>query len=646
MLAAFKRYTSRLAATLARCFPRTTAYLSDDNSPGVRHGRGVLRAPATAHAPVQPAAPASAPAPRATPPAPAAGAPRPAEPAAIYGPARLRISGQQVRAMRERVERAVAAGLLAAPSSEQWPMILASEPLTRIFAGAGSGKSSTLLLRVVFMLCHLGIPAERLTVISFTNASCAELRAQLARLLAFWDYPDAARQAGQCVRTFHAAMARQARALLGSPGWFEQLDSRAAADDEPDNPLAGGRLGTAQQRLLKDAYQRCYAEDAPFRAQVHALLELPPPASGKPGPAPLQGLRLAGEFAAVPLFEAFHAQAGFIESLGLAIETLQPQTLDCPPRERLFVSALQTFWRQFNADLEAEGLLTFNAAFQRLTRHLDSDQAIAEPAVAPLQHLLIDEFQDISPQIVHWLQALHGHLARRGLTPSLMAIGDDWQSIYGWRGSSPQLFLDFDRHFPSHGQGRSRVLRLETNYRSIEPVIRAGEALLAGVASKQAKTCRASRAVQEGDHGLRLVEGFDLASRLDELLGEIRAQCAHAARRGQRERTAVLLLSRRNAPLQQIQARLERELPVRALTIHRAKGLQAEVAIILDDALPPPSHPLRNALYACAGFTVSYDQAMHDESLRLGYVAITRGVSRVLWYTSGAARGALAALRG
>ncbi|MFX7724149.1 UvrD-helicase domain-containing protein, partial [Acinetobacter baumannii] len=90
--------------------------------------------------------------------------------------------------------------------------------------------------------------------------------------------------------------------------------------------------------------------------------------------------------------------------------------------------------------------------------------------------LLIDEFQDVSPQIVLWLQALHRRLATQGTAPSLMAIGDDWQSIYGWRGSSPELFIDFDRHFPSRGRGRkSALLVLETNYRSVEPIIRDGE---------------------------------------------------------------------------------------------------------------------------------------------------------------------------
>ncbi|MBN7133462.1 helicase UvrD, partial [Pseudomonas oleovorans] len=189
-------------------------------------------------------------------------------------------------------------------------------------------------------------------------------------------------------------------------------------------------------------------------------------------------------------------------------------------------------------------------------------------------------------------------------------------------------------HFPSRGRSKSSTLLLGTNYRSIEPVIRDGEKVLAEVHSKQAKTCIAAKAMQPGDHGVKLIQRFDLASGLPALLQEITAQCQHVSQRPNADRTAVLLLSRRNEPLQQVRAQLDKTLPVRAMTIHRAKGLQAEVAIILDDCLPADKHPLRNALYAqCGFFAGSYDQAMQDEARRLAYVAITRGVSRVLWYT-------------
>ena len=636
MLSAVKRYRAMLARALVRCFPRTSAHLRDEDELLFRHWGGASAKSRQAPAGKRKAKPKGAA--RAS----DGAVPRPRKTTAqgIYAAAQLKVADDQVQAMRVRVEQAVVAGIISAPSQEQWAMILSRSPVTRIFAGAGSGKSTTLLLRVVFMLCHMGVEPGRLTVISFTNASCAQLREQLVRVLGFWQVPFDAQQARQCVRTFHSAMAQLAREVLARPVWFEQLDDKAAAADEPDNPLAASRLRPAQTRLLKLAYQQCYAEQATFREIVHRLLDLPaPPPETEQGKraapkSPGATFSLAGEFTPLPLYEAFHAQAGFIESIGIRIDQLQPARLQCAARERDFVEALVSFHGYFKAVLREQGLMTFNEAFQQLTERLGSGKDVSQASLAPFEHLLIDEFQDISPQIVQWLQALHRQLARQKSSPSLMAIGDDWQSIYGWRGSSPELFMDFDRYFPRRGAKGSETLLLETNDRSIEPVIRDGEAVLAGVQFKQAKTSRPCKPTQPGDHGVKLVTGFELNKGLPKLIEAITAQCAHVAERQSRERTAVLLLSRRNEPLRTIQAQLDRKLPVKAYTIHRAKGLQAEVAIIVDDCAPVQPHPLRNALYAYSGFfRNSYDQAMADESLRLGYVAITRGVSRVLWFT-------------
>ncbi len=616
MLSAVARYKQLLSSALARYFPRTTAYLRAERE------AAQPRKPVRKQSKKKSTASKKASGRKS-----ASGKPGPA---GIYPTTRLNIDDAQVQAMRERVAQAVSTGLIGAPSDEQWAMILCRAPLARIFAGAGSGKSSTLVLRVVFLLCHLEVDPKRLTVISFTNASCTELRERLQRLLDFWHYPHDARQ---CVRTFHAAMATLAKESLGNPRWFEQLDESGT---EPDNPLTGGRLRPAQQRLLKQAYQNAYADDARFRALTHRLLKLPAPEEPPQGKAkaPLDACKLPGEFAALPLFELLHGQIDFAESLGIRLERLDMKALGCAPRERDFIEAMQRFHQHFSALLKSQGLISFNGAFAQLSERLSSDAGKPGPALLALSHLLIDEFQDISPQIVLWLQAVHRRLHAAGERISLMAIGDDWQSIYGWRGSSPELFIDFDRHFPSRGRGKSTTLLLGTNYRSIEPVIRDGEKVLADVSNKQAKTCIAAKAMQPGDHGVKLIQYFELTSGLPRLLEEIRAQCTHVVSRTNADRTAVLLLSRRNEPLQQVRAQLDKSLPVRTMTIHRAKGLQAEVAIILDDCLPAEKHPLRNALYAqCGFFAGSYDQAMQDEARRLAYVAITRGVSRVLWYT-------------
>ncbi|WAC44664.1 DEAD/DEAH box helicase [Pseudomonas sp. SL4(2022)] len=639
MPSAVQRYKRLFSAALARYFPHTTAYLRAERDAAAQLNQPAPRAkkaPGKGQA-ANPKPPAE---PRRT-----ASKPRVQ---GIYGPAMLTVEAAQAQAMREQVARAVTAGVLSAPSDEQWAMILSHHPLTRIFAGAGSGKSTTLVLRVAFMICHLGIKPEQLTVISFTNASCAELREQLLKVLGFFNYPFDGSQARQCVRTFHSAMGSVAKSLLGNPRWFEQLDDPQAASRELDNPLSAGRLRPAQQRLLKQAYQQCYAEQRVFRQKVHSLLQLPPPSDTvkRLPKAPLDLFKLTGEFSGVPLYEAFYAQAGFAESIGIELSTMQPQRLDTAAPVREFLEALLLFWPYFQRALQEQGLLTFNAAFAQLTAQLNAgEQSVAPQLLALFSHLLIDEFQDISPQIVQWLQAVQRTLAGQGAAVSLMAIGDDWQSIYGWRGSSPELFIDFDRHFPGKGKAKcSAVLTLANNYRSIEPIIRDAEALLGDVQHKQVKASQAIKATQPGDHGVRLIQRFDSKARLPELLKQIGEQCAYAAERNSREPNAVLLLSRRNEPLQAMTAQLDKKLPVKAYTIHRAKGLQAEVAIILDDCMPPEPHPVRNALYAYSGFfSNSYDQAMQDESLRLAYVAITRGVSRVFWYCQ-KAQGATAIL--
>ncbi|MDD1507370.1 UvrD-helicase domain-containing protein [Pseudomonas sp. CNPSo 3701] len=626
------RYKLLLSSALTRYFPRTAAYLEAEKQAAAERAKVAAKKPLAqkkSAATKRGAKRVSA--------DKAKGEPATKKPvgrasAGIYSSAAIKVTAAQEQAMRETVARAVAAGVIGAPSDEQWAMILCRQPLTRIFAGAGSGKSTTLVLRVVFMLCHLNVEPERLTVISFTNASCAELRERLASVLGFWQF---SADVGPCVRTFHSAMGVLARQVLGNPAWFEQLGDKRASASEPDNPLGGGRLGSAQTRLLKDAYQACYADDPAFRGWVHELLGSPLPDPQKALPkAPMETFRLAGELHAAPLFEVFYAQAGFIESIGIPIERMTEAALACSPAERTFLLALQAFWKAFGGQLSQQGLMTFNGAFQQLTHMLDeADGRLSADALQGFSHLLIDEFQDISPQIVQWLQALHRRLAGTAKAVSLMAIGDDWQSIYGWRGSSPELFMAFDRHFPSKGKGKSAVLMLQANYRSIEPVIRDAESILDAVAFKQHKVTMPIRHAPAGGHGVKLMTPFDLGRDMGELQRAIAAQCDYARDIGSKERTAVLLLGRRNDTLKDVQAGLDRKLPVNAYTIHRAKGLQAEVAIIVDDCLPPTPHPLRNALYAhCGFFANSYDQAMADESLRLGYVAVSRGVSRVLWF--------------
>jgi superfamily I DNA/RNA helicase len=361
-------------------------------------------------------------------------------------------------------------------------------------------------------------------------------------------------------------------------------------------------------------------------------------------------IKLEGEQVCAKIIEDFYAQGSFIEALNMEVPAACEKMAGFKPNstEHIFVKALAIFWPIFERVLKenpGKPVLTFNRAFLLLGENDESAaKEFSSASLRPFTHLLIDEFQDISPQIASFLKATQRKVIAQGKAPTLMAIGDDWQSIYGWRGSAPEMFVRFDEFFPVHPtlEGALKCFMMD-NYRSIEAIIRDAEVFLSPVKMKIKKEAHAKRATEDGDWGVHLIEkGKQDFNKREETLvsavvAEARKQYEFISRHPskQKDKNKLIIMASANTIINAVEKELKdlaKNKDIIFETYHRSKGLQAEIAILCGDCTAKEGYPLKDAIYAASGlFKQSYVQSAKDEAMRLAYVAATRGIRRVIW---------------
>ncbi len=285
-----------------------------------------------------------------------------------------------------------------------------------ILAGAGSGKTRTIVHRIGHLIAARGIAPHRILAVTFTNKAAAELKARLSLLIG----DDGG---GVVSGTFHAISLRMLRRYadrLGYPRDFQVID----ADDQK----------TLVKRLLK---ARNIAAERLHPAHLAGWIEHCKHAGLLPGQAP-------------------ETRWGDVDLVGL--------------------------YRAYQDELMRHERMDFSDLILNVVRLLREHEDIAEALRARFDHVLVDEYQDTNPVQHEWLLLLcTGH---RNLT----VVGDDDQSIYGWRGADVRHILDFERLWPG-----ARVHRLEENYRSTAPILRLANAIIAANAERHAKVLRPTR---------------------------------------------------------------------------------------------------------------------------------------------------------
>jgi len=128
---------------------------------------------------------------------------------------------------------------------------------------------------------------------------------------------------------------------------------------------------------------------------------------------------------------------------------------------------LKRVYKAYEETCQRSGLVDFAELLLRAFELIRNNEAIRAHYQSRFQHVLVDEFQDTNGIQYRWLKqfaAAHNNL---------FAVGDDDQSIYGWRGAKVEHILGFDKDFAA-----AKVVRLEQNYRSTGNILKAANAVI------------------------------------------------------------------------------------------------------------------------------------------------------------------------
>ena len=128
---------------------------------------------------------------------------------------------------------------------------------------------------------------------------------------------------------------------------------------------------------------------------------------------------------------------------------------------------LQNVYKRYEEFCDRLGLVDFSELLLRALELLKNNESLKANYQQRFRHILIDEFQDTNTIQYQWLQLLAGQ------HKNIMAVGDDDQSIYGWRGAKVENILQFEKDYPG-----TQITRLEQNYRSTATILNAANAVI------------------------------------------------------------------------------------------------------------------------------------------------------------------------
>jgi DNA helicase-2/ATP-dependent DNA helicase PcrA len=325
------------------------------------------------------------------------------------------------RAFRIKYAELLNPAQLAAVTHRDGPLL--------VVAGAGSGKTRTLIYRVA-RLIEGGVPPGAILLLTFTRRAAQEMLRRVEQLVG----ERSRAVAGGTFHSFANLTLRHYGGALGLRPNFTILD-RSDMEDVVNLLRTRMGLGSRERRFPKKG----------------------------------------------TLVEAISMARNKRRELGDEIEYDFPHLAEHREEILRLAAAYDVYKRE-------RALLDYDDLLYRLAELLQQHEHIRRRLSDTYRYIMIDEYQDtnlIQAELVRLLAATHHNV---------MAVGDDAQSIYSFRGANFRNIMDFPALFPG-----ARVVKLEQNYRSLQGILDVANEVIARAAEKYTKVLAAER---RGD-GLR-----------------------------------------------------------------------------------------------------------------------------------------------
>lgn len=312
-------------------------------------------------------------------------------------------------------------------------------------------------------------------------------------------------------------------------------------------------------------------------------------------------------------------------------ETRQLQNDYLREKHTLFLNIFKIYYLEYTEELKKENKIDFSDMINRATDYIVKKYL---PEEFNFKYIIIDEFQDISVARYKLINAI-----KKATDSKVMAVGDDWQSIYRFAGSEIAIFTKFARYF-----GETETLMIEKTYRNSQQLIDIAGKFVMNNSEQIKKNLKSDKVLKKP---VILVEySENVLKSVDENQNSLARRILFILSSFDKTPKNILLLGRNNfdiKPLSEseffrvldkngeivIETNLYPHLSIKFMSVHKSKGIEADEVIVINNRNDLTGFPNKMVSDSVLKYVTTDEELFtFAEERRLFYVALTRTKNR------------------